>query len=433
MQLIDHIPAVLRILAVFAVILIAIRKKMSLGNAFIIGSLGLGLVFGMAPPAIFKAMLLALMQPKTLSLAAIVSLILVLSHSMEASGQMKRLLTGFQGLVRHAGLNMIVFPALIGLLPMPGGAVFSAPMVKNLAQTHRLSGAAMSYVNYWFRHIWEYWWPLYPGVLLTTTLAGIDLWWFVCSLFPLTLVAVFFGYWPLKSLRNGPGGPEAKNRADRGAIKQFLFELQPIAIAIGLGLGLGAVLTPLLAPLHVTIAKELGLIAALLLAIGNVWRLNRMTRASCWQILTRKDLLKMGYMVAGILIFKGILQDSQAVSAVGTELMHWHIPIFSITIILPMLVGAVCGITIAFVGTTFPILISLVHSLGLGHLMLAYMMLALASGFVGVLFSPLHLCLLLSNEYFNTTLGAVYRYLWPPCLAILAAACAYFFLLQYLL
>ena len=34
---------------------------------------------------------------------------------------------------------IILFPALIGLLPMPGGAIFSAPMVKNLGQQYRMS------------------------------------------------------------------------------------------------------------------------------------------------------------------------------------------------------------------------------------------------------------------------------------------------------
>lgn len=100
-----------------------------------------------------------------------------------------------------------------------------------------------------------------------------------------------------------------------------------------------------------------------------------------------------------------------------------------IRVLVPFIVGGVVGITIAFVGTTFPILISLITALGETQFMLPYMMLALASGFVGVLLSPLHLCLLLSNEYFQTSLGPVYRYLWLPSISLLIAACSYFFLL----
>jgi len=61
------------------------------------------------------------------------------------------------------------------------------------------------------------------------------------------------------------------------------------------------------------------------------------------------------------------------------------------------------------------------------------MMLALVSGFVGVLLSPLHLCLLLSNAYFKTTLAPVYRLLWQLCTILFSAAGLYFVLMCSLL
>ena len=325
---------------------------------------------------------------------------------------------------------MIVFPALIGLLPMPGGAIFSAPMVKTLGNRHHLEDARLSYINYWFRHVWEYWWPLYPGVLLTPALAGISLWTFVAFLFPITLAAITLGYWPLKNLPSADAVEDPVAIAGTDQLRSFLIELIPILIVILIGLGLGACLTPLLEPRGISISKETGLIAALLLAIGWVWHRNRLPASDRRDILLRRDLLRMVYMVAGILIFQEVLQASRAAQAVSEDLIRWNIPLFSITIILPMLVGTVTGITIAFVGTTFPILISLVHSMGQADQMVAYLMLAMVSGFVGVLFSPLHICLLLSNEYFKTSLSAVYRFLLPPCSGLLITACAYFFVLK---
>jgi hypothetical protein len=60
------------------------------------------------------------------------------------------------------------------------------------------------------------------------------------------------------------------------------------------------------------------------------------------------------------------------------------------------------------------------------HALLPYLILGLVSGFIGVLFSPLHVCLLLSNEYFKTSLDQVYRHLLVPCLTMLIAALIYF-------
>jgi uncharacterized protein len=422
----NHIPAMLRILAVFIIILYGIQKKLSLGSAFLIGSVVLGLLFAMNPWEILQAVFTSLLHPKTLALSAVVCLILVLSHSMEAAGQMKRLLDRFQGVVRHPGLKLIIFPAIIGLLPMPGGAIFSAPMVKDLGERRGLSGAQLSYVNYWFRHIWEYWWPLYPGVLLTTTMAGLNLWVFVLCLFPVTVVATAAGYWPIREALNREETGAAGIRSKRTPVGPFLRELSPILTVIILGLGSGLILTRLMAGNGETVSKELGLILALLVAIARVWRSNHISAKRRWSILRNPKLLHMFYMVAGILIFQGILNQSGAVEAISRELIAWQVPLAPITVLLPFIVGGVAGITIAFVGATFPILISLVETYGQGELILSYMMLALVGGFAGVLLSPLHLCLLLSNGYFDTPLRPVYRYLWVPCLALVAAAALYF-------
>jgi integral membrane protein (TIGR00529 family) len=425
-QFINAIPAILRVLAVFVLILVAIKRKWFLGNAFLAASAILGLLFFMGPLGLASAATVSLVQPKTLSLSVIVCLILVLSHSLERSGQMERLLDGFRGLIRRPQVNLVIFPALIGLLPMPGGAIFSAPMVKNLGHAHHLSGPQLSYINYWFRHIWEYWWPLYPGILLTTALAGVDLWHLVFYTLPLTAVAVVAGYWPLRGALQA-----AEETGTRRAFGPFFKELAPIVFVIAVGLALGQVFSLLPSVGLQAVAKELGLIAALVVSILWVWRRNGMPAGQRWGLVKQPALLKMVYMVAAILVFKGILEASGAVDQVSREMLDWHIPLVPIAMALPFLVGVVAGITIAFVGATFPILITLIHSFGQTHLMLPYMMLALASGFAGVLLSPLHLCLLLSNEYFHTSLLPVYRLMKIPVAALVASGALYFGVLRH--
>ena len=139
----------------------------------------------------------------------------------------------------------------------------------------------------------------------------------------------------------------------------------------------------------------------------------------------------MVYMVLAIFIFKGVLTDSRAIDAISNDLLNLKVPLLIIIALLPFLVGLVGGIAIAFVGGTFPILIPMIHSMGETQYMLAYMMLAMVCGFAGVLLSPLHLCLVLSNEYFKTELSSVYRYLWLPCLALVLSAFGYFGLLHW--
>jgi hypothetical protein len=265
---------------------------------------------------------------------------------------------------------------------------------------------------------------------LITAIGGLNLWSLVLTAFPMTLVAIVAGYWPLRGKLSFfiQGSLPARPR-DNHSPWPFFKELTPIWMVIVLGIAIGACLSQLnvLGP----IAKEAGLIIALVFAILLVWYTNSVSTATRRKILMNRKLGSLVYMVASILIFKGILEDSQAVAAVSNDLLRWGIPLVVVAVALPMLVGLVSGITIAFVGTTFPILISLIQSSPTSDvLLLPYLILGLVSGFVGVLFSPLHVCLLLSNAYFETSLDQVYRHLIVPCLVMVIAALIYFQILR---
>jgi integral membrane protein (TIGR00529 family) len=425
MTLLEHIPAIIKMIMIFFLVLICIRKKLSLGNAFLLGTLFLSFLFGLKPRAILTSILASISDSKTLSIAAVVTLILVLSSSMELAGQMQRMLKNFQGLVSSPRLNLVIFPALIGLLPMPGGAVFSAPMVKELGIRSKLSEAQLSFVNYWFRHIWEYWWPLYPGILLTTVITEISLLAIIAVMCPFTAVALWLGYRALK----GPGSLTAShNKNPRPRLWPFIKELVPILVVIFPGLGMGVLFSKLFPAF--SISKEIGLILALCMAIAWVWYQNKTPKKKILATLANPQLLNMMYMIVGILIFKGILTDSQAAAAISQELAHMHIPLVLIVMLLPLLVGVSGGIVIAYVGSTLPILVPMIQSMGEAPFLPAYVMLILVSGFMGVMLSPMHLCFLLTNQYFGVSLGSVYRYLWLPCVSLIVAGMVYFWILH---
>jgi len=78
--------------------------------------------------------------------------------------------------------------------------------------------------------------------------------------------------------------------------------------------------------------------------------------------------------------------------------------------------GFATGISMGFVGISLPLLVPFI---ALGSQVNGYaLMLAYMSGYVGVLLSPLHLCLILSTEYFKASFAKVYKLLLPPLLAI---------------
>lgn len=429
MTMLFEIPAIIRVGIVFILILFLIRKKISLGNAFLTGALSLSVLFGLKPGPTIHSIYSSVSYPKTYLLAIIVSLILILSSSMEQSGQMRRLLENFKGLLSKPRLNLVLFPALIGLLPMPGGAVFSAPMVKELGVQSGLRADKLSFTNYWFRHIWEFCWPLYPGILLAAVVADLNLFIFVSIMVPVTMLAAALGFWTLKELNRS--GNNTTPITTGKAAWPFILELIPILIVVIPGFILGILLSFLFPSL--SISKELGLILSLCSAVAWVWQKNRIEWRQRWKLISNRQIWSMIYLVLSILIFKGILEDSHAVLSISNDLITLKIPILIISVFLPLLVGLITGLTIAVMGISLPILIPLIHSIGDGSMMLPYVMVVMVCGFSGVLLSPLHLCLILSNEYFHVGMASVYRYMWALCAIIICSSLAYFMGLHWIL
>jgi hypothetical protein len=115
--------------------------------------------------------------------------------------------------------------------------------------------------------------------------------------------------------------------------------------------------------------------------------------------------------VFGIMAFKGVLVQSGAIEQVRAELVEYHIPSILIISVLPFIAGLVTGIAFAFVGASFPLVVALVPD---AHSPVPYAVLAYGFGYMGMMLSPIHLCLLVTNEYFCADLATGYRYLWKP-------------------
>ncbi len=167
------IPALLKIVLTFAVMLFAINRRWHLWFAILLGGVILGMLFDLPLSRMAAVGLESLAQPSAVSLFGVVFFIMLLSAIQEKTGQGRRLVAGLTPYMKSPRLRLAFFPALIGLMGVPGGAIFSCPMVKDVAHGYDISNRKLVLVNYWFRHIWELAWPLYPGYLMACALTDI--------------------------------------------------------------------------------------------------------------------------------------------------------------------------------------------------------------------------------------------------------------------
>ncbi len=415
-----HIPALIKVLSCFGLMLALNRLRLHLSLCLLIGALAVGFWMGLSPERVLHSLAASLSSLETLQLVAIICLILVVSQLMKISGQLDRVVKKFVAVAQDASIVSVVMPALIGLLPMPGGALFSAPMVETAVAGCSLSQDRKTAVNYWFRHIWEFWWPLYPGVVLAVGLLQVEMWRFILIQAPLTLLSVAAGsLFLLKPMREtrGQGNPAAFRFEVMGS---FLWEAMPIVVVVAC-IVLLALFRSVLAWSGVSIRLPTALPLLLGLSACLIWVMcvNRLGFSHFWTALIDRNTLPMVLLIFGIMAFKGALVDSQAVLQIREEMVLYKIPFLVVIIAMPFISGFITGITIGFVGATFPLMVPLFAGLSpldfLVHASLAYV-----SGYVGMMLSPVHICLLVTRDYFNASLTASYRLIYKPAVAVMA-------------
>ncbi len=107
--------------------------------------------------------------------------------------------------------------------------------------------------------------------------------------------------------------------------------------------------------------------------------------------------------------------------ALRGELSAAGISTYLLIMLIPLVCGISTGIAIGTVGAAFPIVISLIGPNPDFALLVSTTVLAYTFGHAGQLLSPVHVCILVSNEYFKVGLGKSLLGIVKPAIVVLAA------------
>lgn len=391
----EHL-ALIFVISVFGIVLL-LTRKIDLGYSLSIGAVLLGIMFRMPPAEFLSSIFAAAIDKTTLTLLASIFLILILNETLKASGRMEILVKTSVKLLHDVRLTTFFLPTLIGMLPLPGGAYFSAPMVDSTLKNTKTSSEKKLFANYWFRHTGEYINPIYPGIVATSALTGIPFQTLVKSNIWLTLTAIAIGAIMVF------GGKKENFNSGKTAYKGTFSEMAiflkgsfPIMVILILAIFLG---------MHIVIALAAGVLTLLVSCrLPAKETLKVLRKAASWQMLC---------MILGIVFFQNILADSGAVEQITAFLKASGIGLLPVITIVPLLSGFVTGITIAAVGLSLPLLMPILPEVSPWNIMFIF-----ACGFGGVLLSPVHLCLVITCQYFKVRLISMYRYLIPAVLMV---------------
>ncbi len=381
----------IELILIFIVIMISLRHKINLGLTLTGAAFFILLLSQISPYQSLKLAISTFGDFSNLDLMANIVCITILGNVLSYSGQLKQLVKSTQFFFKDYRLVSIALPALVGILSMPGGAIFSAPLVEASCPSTYIGGEVMAFINYWFRHIWEYFLPLYPAILLASSLSGLPITSIMILHLPFFFLAILGGWLVVRKMK-------VENSPDPGYTVSFWEIVQPFI----------PILPPVLGVfwgIPVWIGGLIGIMLAILL--GQV-RFSQFMPAMFqnfpWLIMVD---------VAGILVFKTAITQGNVLQPVVGFMIAQKIPVILLGLGLSFFIALISGLTSAFVGVSFPLILPLLTTVSLPKVIpLLYI-----GGYLGIIFSPTHLCLILSCRYFKTDIEKVYRLLfWPSIL-----------------
>ncbi len=392
----------LKLLVILGVTVLLLLKKWDLGLVLLLNTFLVAVLFAYPIAAWAGSVLRGAIAIDTLNLAGAVYLVLVLAELMRRTHAMEDMVAALQGLVPDSRITLAVMPLLIGLMPMLGGAMFSAPMVNEVGDRIQVSPERKTFVNYWFRHAMEYVFPLYPSLLMMAALLRVSVYEFVQVSWPLAVVALLAGVlWGVAGI--GQHTQSASLQAGGAARRMLLRSTWPLVLVV-------------LAVVVLRLPMVLSLIGVSMLYVA----VTRVSPRHWGAVLRRSFPLGTFSAIFGVMIFKHVVEDAAAVSRIPQALSALGLPPLLIAFTVPMLVGLLTGTAAAALALSVPVVTPLLTGGQFGVLDAGIWL--FVGGFSGVLLSPLHLCLALTKEYFEANWGPLYARIVPSVALVIVAA-----------
>ncbi len=367
-------------------ILIA-RRNVWLG--LMTGALLLGL-FNIPIAELLKIALATISDTSILLLAVSVGLIPIIGGALELSGFINQLVSSLR---LKSKTFLMIAPAFMGMLPMPGGALLSAPLISKVGRD--INKDNYSAINVWFRHVLVLIYPL-GAVLATSKMAHINLYVAILYLLPGFFLLGVLGYlFLLRNIRDNSRLNDSKNW--RGAIIPVLIVISAPAIHLFLLSTIKSVLPEI--PLIV------GVSVSLILAF---W-LGSLKIGSVVPISKKMKPWKFFLIIIGMFLFLNVFKSSEASNAISAIIIS---KTFLIVVIAAFL-GFVTGRVQLPVSILLPIYYSRYESLSMTPSVFSVMFFSV---FIGYIISPVHPCVSVTLEYFQTTLKGFYKRLIAPSL-----------------
>jgi len=411
------------VIIAFIVVVFLIRKKFNFGLSLVIGSFIVG-IFSLPeinpidiPKALGKALIYdydkQMFDFQTIELAVLLTFIYILAKCMQETGAIKKLIKSLRSIFYKGG-TLGVIPAVYGLMPVPGGALFSAPLMDKEGEKYKLNQSQKNFLNVWFRHIW---FPIFPissamMLIISSDFANIDIYELIVANFPAFIAFIIIGLIFLKFYLKKIPTPEAISKKEYTGLIYLLPPIIPIIIYI-----IFLAIFTIIGMENLKDFQRSIFIIGVILGIISLYYLLEIDWKKYYEIIKRSLSFNLAFAIVGIMIFRQMIEVSNANEIIATMIGDLPFHAIFIIIIIPLIMGLITGYNFGAIALSYFLVEPFFEFSGLN--IIGFASLIFISSLVGYLISPIHLCNVVSSDYLKTDTTRMYKMYIPAVILLL--------------
>ena len=344
--------------------------------------------------------------------------IMLLSQLYKETRVINNLSESLSRIINNPKIVSSVLPAVIGFLPVAGGALMSAPLVDSEADKLGLKPEKKAYVNLWFNYTIFPVYPISQLLIITAALTETTVPSIIMRHIPVVVIMIIVGYiisfWKVSNADNKDDS-NTKNSLNSD-LKGFFIAFSPIlatiVVAVGLDLaGFGLAKRGF----DVLIATFIGLMVLIAISRLNLQVFTKPFKS--WGIYGITLAAYGAFLLRNIMEATGIPEIFKAFATNGS------LDIILLLTVVPAVLGFITSSPSGGVTIGISILAGIL-TFSPKTAALIYM-----SAYLGYLIAPTHLCFAFTADYFKCSLGRVYKYLIPSLAISFATAILVYFLI----
>ena len=359
---------------IVSIILIMFIARKSLWLALFAGALFLGAI-NLSFRDLYVITHLMFIDKKILLLATAVGIIPLIGGGLQISGLMKDLTNNLQ-MKRRVYLGFS--PALMGLLPIPGGALLSAPMLNRSGKD--IEPETYTVINIWFRHILILIYPL--GALLPCSKMGnFNVYKTMIYIFPIFIVLFLLGYFFfLHPIKGNMPRPHKFN---------FIKLLIPLFIIIS---------APIIHTIlnFTSLMDETALVIAVSITFILTFLFGKMKFKELFPLLKKMKPWNYFLIIIGIFLYLRIFQAT----AIAGKISQLSFSLIYFIIVIAGILSFITGRVQLSMSILIPIFLT---KFGADKFTIIAFVIMYISVYLGYMISPVHPCVNVTVEYFKTS------------------------------